>query len=100
MRRVVVFLLVAVFIFGPLTGCFTMKHTVGNGGGTQVAAAERQWFALWGLIPLGSKDGGQMAANAGLSDYTVQTQWSVVDIILNIFTGYITFYSRTVTVFK
>lgn len=89
-------LVLAATVVAFSSGCFTMRHTVGNGGSGATETTERQWFALWGLIPLGDVDGGEMAGNA--QDYTIQTQWSVIDIVINIFTSFVSVYSQTVTV--
>jgi hypothetical protein len=74
-----------------------MMHTVGKGG-SRPAAEARQWYILWGLVPLNHIDGGRMAG--GASDYTIKTQQSFVDVLINIFTGYISIYSRSVWVLK
>jgi hypothetical protein len=82
----------------PLTGCMYLKHNVGSGaaGGTQVS--ERQWYALWGLVPLGQVDSAKMAA--GATNYTVESQHTIIDILINIVTQYVTINSQTVTVTK
>ena len=78
------------------SGCWSMRHTVGNGGSGASEVSERQWFALWGLVPLGNVDGGDLAGDA--QDYTVETEQNVLDIVINLLTGWVTIYSRTVTV--
>jgi hypothetical protein len=98
MRRSVCLLLCLVVLSLPLAGCYTLKHTVGEGGSGAKVAEARQWFILWGLVPLNEHDGGHLAD--GATDYTVQTQMSPLDVIMNLFTGWITVYSRTVTVTK
>jgi hypothetical protein len=75
-----------------------MRHTVGEGGGGEKVAQERQWYILWGLVPLGEHDGGQMAK--GNTNFTIQTQYSPMDFLFNIFTGWISIFSQTVTVTK
>lgn len=79
-----------------LTGCYTMNHRVGNGAQGSSEVEKRQWFALWGLVPLGEVDSHALANNA--THYDVQTQMSVVDFLLNLVTGWVTITSRTVTV--
>ena len=90
----------AVLLVGmlALSGCYTLRHQVGNGGGGAVAGTARQWYALWGLIPLNSVDGGKMAG--GASDYTIQSQHTFVDILIGIVTQYVTINCQTVTVTK
>ena len=72
------------------------RATVGAGPSTGQAAEARQWYILWGLVPLNDVDSQAMAA--GATDYEIQTEQSFLDVVMNIFTGIITVYSRTVTV--
>lgn len=81
-----------------LSGCFTLNHTVGKGAQGNDENSKRVWFALWGLVPLGDFDSQELAGDA--TDYTVESQWKPLDILINIVTGYVSFYSRTVTVTK
>jgi hypothetical protein len=82
----------------PMTSCYTFHHQVGDGGTGASEETERQWFILWGLVELNSVDSQEMAG--GATDYTATTEWTPLDILINIFTGYITVYSRTYTVTK
>jgi hypothetical protein len=82
----------------PMTSCYTMSHQVGNGGTTASETSERQWFILFGLVPINTVDSHAMAG--GATDYTVTTEQSVIDVIINIFTSWITVYSREITVTK
>lgn len=88
----------------PMTACMTYRHNVGKGAqGHTVVAEKGQWFILWGLVPLTpspSADGGKMAKEQGLSDYTIQTQYNIVDVIISFFTGFVTIHKNTVTVEK
>jgi tetratricopeptide repeat protein/Bor protein len=100
MKKAVLFLLCLTVLFAPLSGCYTMNNTIGSGAPDGAPVAEdRQWFLLWGLLPLNNVDGGQMAQAKGLrTNYTIQTQQSFIDVILNIFTGFVSVYSRDVKV--
>ncbi len=80
----------------PLTGCYSMTHTVGNGGGTGPAVEQRTWYALWGLITINPQDSEDLAG--GASDYTVETEMAPLDVVLNLFTAWASFVSRTQTV--
>lgn len=89
-----------VLIVGMLSviGCASHLHKVGDGAqGTEVATA-RQWYILWGLVPINDVDTNAMAGDA--TDYNIVTEITVLDFILNIFTGSITVNSRSVTVEK
>jgi hypothetical protein len=96
-KRLVSLVLVFVLLLGA-SGCYSLTHTVGSGPQTGVKLSERQWYILWGLVPLGTKDSATLAGNA--ADYRVTTKYSVTDIILNIFTGLVTIHSRTISVQK
>lgn len=82
----------------PLAGCYTVNHTIGTGGDTPVAS-DRQWYVLWGLVPITQLDGGQMAKAKGLTtNYTIQTQANFLDDILNLITGFVSVWGQTITV--
>ncbi|HTA77410.1 MAG TPA: tetratricopeptide repeat protein [bacterium] len=100
MKKAFLFLTCLVVLFAPLSGCYTMNNTIGSGAPDGAPVAEdRQWFLLWGLLPLNNVDGGKMAQDKGLrTNYTIQTQQSFIDVILNIFTGFVSVYSRDVKV--
>ena len=97
MKRVVVLILVVVLSLVAI-GCATHVHTVGNGPKTGQMMQARQWYALWGLVPLNEVNTNTMAG--GAADYEIMTQASALDVIINIFTTYVTVTSRTVTVTK
>jgi|SRR5579859_1911812 len=85
----------------PLSGCYTLQHTVGNGGSGQEVASNREWYILWGLIPLNKVDGEKMAVENNLTNnYTIKSQMSFIDVLLNIVTGIVTVYGQTVSVSK
>ena len=81
-----------------LVGCYTQTFVVGDGPQTGQTASQRQWFALYGLIPLTQVDTGALAG--GATDYEIQTQRSGVDILIGMPAGIVTVGSRTVTVTK
>ncbi len=86
------------FVMVAASGCATHIHVVGDGGEGQEILEERQWYILWGLVPINDVDTAEMAE--GASDYTIETEQSALDVIINIFTSIVTVYSRTVTVTK
>ena len=69
------------------------KHTVGAGATGGEAVVVRQWFALWGLVPLGGTPDSRTLGGNRL-DYTVHT-W---DTFLNLVCGWIGFYRNHVEV--
>lgn len=94
----------ALMLAMPVLGCQTFRHSVGKGAQSQTVAAEKaQWFILWGLVPLSpspAADGGKIAQQAGLSDYTIQTQFTILDVVISFFTGIVTIHKQTLTVEK
>ena len=92
-RAAMIVVLAATICF---TGCFTMKHTVGNGAKGSQTESSKQWYALWGLVALNNPDTKEMAK--GASDYTITTQHSFLDVIIGMFTGAVTIYPRSVEV--
>ncbi len=95
LQRAVAVLLIVVLVT-TLIGCMSHTHVVGRGAqGMQVVEA-RQWYVLWGLVPINNVQSSGMTG--GTADYTVKTEMTPLDVIINIFTGWVTVYSRTVTV--
>lgn len=80
------------------TSCYTMNHTVGNGASGTEKVAKKQWYALFGLIPINTVDSKEMAG--GASNYTITTKHSFIDIIIGCITGIATIHPKTVEVTK
>jgi hypothetical protein len=97
MKKIITVLLIVAFCF-IFVGCYTMVHQVGKGAQGSTTATKTQWYILWGLVPLNEVNSQALAS--GATDYTIQTQLSPMDFVMNIFTGMVTVYSRTVTVTK
>ena len=81
-----------------LTSCYTLTHTVGNGGSGGEVVSKKQWYALWGLIPINHVDSKAMAA--GATDYTITTKHDFIDLVIGIVTGIVTIQPKTVQVQK
>ena len=79
-------------------GCAAHTHKVGNGAQGNDIMEARQWYALWGLVPLNDVDTNAMAGDA--ANYEIVTEVTLIDAIINVFTGSVTVYSRSVTVAK
>lgn len=79
-------------------GCYTQTFVVGKGAQGTQTIEEKQWYILWGLVPLNQVDNQKMAG--GAENYTIMTQQSFIDIIIGMFTGVVTVYPRTVQVTK
>ena len=96
MKKAVVLIIIVSSLF--LIGCSTHIHTVGSGPQTGQVETARQWYILFGLIPLNTVDTGSMAG--GAANYEIKTSQEALDIIIGIPATYITVKSRTVTVTK
>lgn len=79
-----------------LTSCFTLTHVVGNGGKGVISESTKQWYVLWGLVPINTVDVKAMAG--GASDYTVVTQETFVDGLISAVLNFVSVHTRTVTV--
>ena len=96
-KRTIAVLLVLVFIILTV-GCMAHVHKVGAGEQQGIPEQQRQWYILFGLVPINNVDSHAMAGDA--TDYTIRTEWSALDVVINFFTSAVTVYSRTVTVTK
>ena len=96
MKRIISLIMLVAFI--ALVGCSANIHKVGKGAQGNNVIEARQWYVLYGLVPLNEVDTNQMAGDA--VDYEIKTEQSPLDSILSMFTGAVTVYSRTVTVTK
>jgi hypothetical protein len=98
MNKKFISLIAIIVVICFLAGCAAHIHKVGQGAQGSEKTEARQWYVLWGLVPINDVDTAQMSA--GVANYTVKTEQSALDVIINIFTSYISVVSRTVTVTK
>jgi hypothetical protein len=96
-KLVAVWILFSLFMV-LMTGCSAHTHKIGGGAAGTNVTEQHQWYILWGLVPLNHVDSATMAA--GATDYQIVTAITPLDFLMNIFTGFVTIYSRTVTVTK
>ena len=95
-RKLSAVFLIAAMLF--VIGCAAHTHKVGNGAqGTDVIEA-RQWYILWGLVPINDVDTNAMAGEA--TDYEITTQATALDVIISAVLSEISINCRTVTVQK
>ena len=101
MKKAVVMIMIVSSLF--LIGCSTHVHTVGTGPETGMTKVARQYYLLWGLIPLNTVDTNQMAASMKTDNYEIKSQVGLVDGAIN-FASMVTIgglvSSRTVTITK
>lgn len=88
---------VLVTILMLMVGCAAHTHVVGDGG-QEMQVNARQWYILWGLVPLNKVDTKEMAA--GAENYTVYTRHNFLDFLISIPASLVTINSRTVSVTK
>ena len=79
-------------------GCATHVHKVGNGAQGYDISNARQWYILWGLVPINEVDTNAMAG--GASDYEIITSSTVIDMLIGAVAGSVTVSSRSVSVRK
>ena len=89
------FLIVAMLF---VIGCAAHVHTVGKGAQGGDLTEARQWYVLWGLVPINDVNTNTMAG--GAADYEITTSITPLDFVINVFTTYVTVTSRTVSVRK
>jgi len=98
MRSILIRLSLLFCLVTILPGCFTHNHTVGSGAAGANSTESKQWYILFGLVPLNTVDSKAMAG--GAANYTIKTQQSFVDVVIGFFTSIVTVYPQTVTVTK
>ena len=94
-KTFIVLILIMILLF---IGCSTNIHTIGNGPQKNEVQEARQWYVLYGLVPLNEVNTQEMAGNA--TDYEIKTEQSFIDGLINCFTSAVSVTSRTVTVTK
>lgn len=87
---------VAFVLLFTASGCYTMHHTVGTGSTSGIETQERAWYVLWGLVPIHEVDGGRLAGGAG--NYTIETRFTAIDVVIGFFTGILSIQPQTVVV--
>ena len=99
MKKIIsVFMVISMLI---LVGCSTHVHTIGTGPQTGLEKSARQYYLLYGLIPINTVNTGEMVGDA--TNYEIQSQVAPMDIVINVasavaIAGVVS--SRTVTVTK
>jgi hypothetical protein len=76
----------------------THEHIVGTGAATGYTESAKQWYLLWGLVPLNKVD--TKAMSGGAENYKIVTQSTIVDAILGSIGSFASLSVRTVQVIK
>ena len=98
MKKVLSIISILFIMTFAMSSCWGIKHTVGEGANGSNEVVERQWYVLFGLIPLNNVNTNSMAN--GAENYTIECKQTFVDIIIGGFTGTVSIFPRTVTVTK
>lgn len=94
----ITFIVLILIIVLLVIGCSTNIHTIGNGPQKNEVQQVRQWYILYGLIPLNEVNTLEMAGNA--TDYEIKTEQTFLDGLINCFTSAVSVTARSVTVTK
>ncbi len=97
MKKLIAVLLIFLFSFS-MAGCYTNNHIIGEGAQSNQTVEARQWYILWGLVPLNEVNSAELAG--GAENYEITTEHTFVDVVISIFTGIVTVGPRTVKVTK
>ena len=89
-------LLFGIVIF--LGACATHTHVIGDGPSTGLSEEQRQYYALYGLVPINKVDTKSMIGDA--KDYKLETSQQAVDVLIGAVGSTFTVTSRTVKVTK
>ncbi len=98
MKKILTAISILILMTFALSSCYVMNHTVGEGAKGNTEVVQRQWYVLWGLVPLNDVSTVSMAG--GAEDYNIEVKQSFIDAIIGAFTGAVTIAPRTVTVTK
>ena len=103
LKRMTAVTLAATILFvtaGSNIGCFTQTFDVGAGASGAESQEFQQWYALWGLVPITQIEDDVENYTADAQDYTIRTEFTPLDIVIGIFTGFVTIQPKTVTIEK
>ena len=94
LRKLSTTLLIVAMVF--IIGCAAHTHKVGHGPAFNRTNVERQWYILYGLVPINHVDTQVMAD--GRRNYEITTQITLVDFLYRAIFLPTTITSRTVRV--
>ena len=75
-----------------------MTHRVGNGGTGGQEISQRQWYWLWGAAKINDVDTFHIAG--GATDYTIETEQGFLDLVITMFSAWVSIVPFTETVSK
>lgn len=90
-----------------LSGCYSVKVTAPPGKEVTLATEtdqlsyktkKRNWYILFGLVPLNDTNTRTVIANNNLTKVRVETKHEFLDYLISIFTGILTIYTHTTVI--
>ena len=96
LKKLSALLLIVGMLF--VIGCASHTHVVGKGAQGTDMIESRQWYVLWGVVPINDVDTQAMAGEA--TDYEITTEVNLLDAIINAVLSEVSIHCRTVTVRK
>jgi hypothetical protein len=96
MKKLLVLLTIVIAL--TFSSCYSVEHTVGDGSKTGVVVKQKQWYAVWGLVPIIEVDSKALAG--GAENYTVTTKHTFVDMLISSITSAVSICCQTVEVTK
>lgn len=114
MRKLVAVLLLVGITLGA-TGCYTLNYSNSasnkpisftgevKGQRTHFVDERNQWYAFWGLLPIGNNDVAKVlieprVAGGAVQNLSIRSGFTPMDVLISFFTSFATFYRTTVTV--
>lgn len=96
MKSLISSLIILAMISFTLSSCFTSTYVVNDGAQGINTVKEKQWYVLWGLVPMNDVDVKEMANNH--ENYTITDTFSFLDFVIGIFTSTVSIYPKTIEV--
>jgi len=85
MIRKSIAIILLLFVVFYSSGCMSHTHVVGKGAQSTQSMESRQWYILFGLVPLNNANSAELAK--GAADYTIKSEITPLDFIMNIEIG-------------
>jgi len=96
MKHVISSLIIIAMISLTLSSCYTSTYVVNDGAQGINQVQQKQWYALWGLVPMNDVNAKTMAN--GHENYTITDQHTFVDFVIGIFTSMVSIVPKTIKV--
>jgi hypothetical protein len=100
----IVSLILLLAVTASVVGCYTIRI----GGKAELApsteegtkiAGKRCWYVLWGLVPIGDNSTDSLIPGT-VKKVRVETKYTVLDFLINMFTGIATIETFSVEIYE